>query len=220
MDLDSTRSKEAYSNIIEEFSNGSKQVLVGTQMVTKGLDFDNVKTVAVVNADAVLHYPDFRSAERAFTMIEQVAGRAGRKVRDSIVAVQTMQPGNQVYDFIKRHDYKSFYSNEIEERQRYMYPPFTRLIYIYIKHADPRALDDIASHYATHLRGLFGNRVYGPEEPAIGRIRSLYIRKIMLKFELTVSMDKVKQLLKEARELMFRYPVMKATTLYYDIDPM
>lgn len=220
MDLDSTRSKEAYSTIIDEFSRGKKQLLVGTQMVTKGLDFDNVKTVAVVNADAVLHYPDFRATERAFSMIEQVAGRAGRRVPDSIVAVQTMQPDHQVYDLIKKHDYNAFYEMEIEERKRYLYPPFTRLIYIYLKHADPHALNDIAAHYATHLRGLFGNRVYGPEEPLVGRIQSLYIRKIMLKFELTVSMPKVKQLLREARELMFKYPMMKATTLYYDVDPM
>lgn len=221
MDLDTTRSKEGYENIIDEFSSGRSRILVGTQMVTKGLDFDGVSTVAVLNADTMLNMPDFRASERAFNMLAQVAGRAGRRQVKGIVAMQTRQPGNPIFDFIKRHDYRAFYDYEIEERRRYLYPPFTRLIYVWLRHRDRRDLDEIAVAYVSRLRQLFGNRVFGPEEPAVNRVQSLYLRKVMLKIEVNASMKKVKQILRETYEELrnSRLPAARGVIVSYDVDP-
>lgn len=221
MDLDTTRNKDGYQKIIAEFSRGDAQVLVGTQMVTKGLDFDRVRTVAIVNTDALINQPDFRASERAFNMIGQVAGRAGRRDRQGMVAIQTRQPDNPIFRFITSHDYRGFYETELAERQHFNYPPFTRLIYVYIKHRDPRALDELASAYGARLRQLFGNRVFGPEEPMVGRVQTFYIRKIMLKIEVNASMRKVKQIMRATYEEMHasRMPAVKSAIVYYDVDP-
>ncbi len=199
LDLDTTRNKDSYENIIEDFSRGKSQILVGTQMVTKGLDFGNVSVVGVVNADAIINFPDFRSAERAFNMIEQVAGRAGRKNSEGKVAIQTYSPSHPLFRFLLSHDYHGFYANEIEERRRFNYPPFVRVIYIYIKHKDPVAVGSIANDLASKLRTLLGNRISGPEEPTVARVQTLYIRRIMLKVETNASISKVKQLLNDVR---------------------
>lgn len=222
MDLDTTRNKDGYEQIISDFSKGNAQVLVGTQMVTKGLDFDRVRTVAIVNADAMINQPDFRASERAFNMISQVSGRAGRRDTRGLVLIQTRQPGHPLFEFILNHDYKGFFDEEIEQRQRYNYPPFTRLIYIYLKHRDPRALDELAVAYGRRLRELFGNRVFGPEEPSVGRVQSFYIRKIMLKIEVNASMKKVKDIMRATFEEMHasRMPAVKSAVVYYDVDPM
>lgn len=220
LDLDTTRNKDGYENIIEDFSKRRSQILVGTQMVTKGLDFDGVSLVGVINADSIINFPDFRSNERAFNMLEQVAGRAGRRNTRGIVAVQTTQPSNPILTHLANHDYYGFYEMEIEERQRYNYPPFTRLIYIYLKHRDNDTLTELSVIYSNKLRGLFGTRVFGPEEPMIARIQSLYIRKIMLKIEINASMTKVKNILRNLFETMHEDPRMKGLIIYYDIDPM
>lgn len=220
LDLDTTRNKDGYENIIEEFSKRRSQILVGTQMVTKGLDFDGVSLVGVINADSLINFPDFRSNERAFNMLEQVAGRAGRRNTRGIVAVQTTQPSNPILTHLSNHDYYGFYEMEIEERQRYNYPPFTRLIYIYLKHRDNDTLTELSVIYSNKLRGLFGTRVFGPEEPMIARIQSLYIRKIMLKIEINASMTKVKNILRNLFETMHEDPRMKGLIIYYDVDPM
>lgn len=221
MDLDTTRSKEGYENIIDEFSSGRSSILVGTQMVTKGLDFDGVSTVAVLNADTMLNMPDFRASERAFNMLAQVAGRAGRRQVKGIVAMQTRQPGNPIFDFVRRHDYRAFYDYEIEERRRYLYPPFTRLIYVWLRHRDRRDLDEIAVAYVSRLRQLFGNRVFGPEEPAVNRVQSLYLRKVMLKIEVNASMKKVKQILRDTYEELrnSRLAAARGVIVSYDVDP-
>lgn len=220
MDLDTTRNKDGYESIIEDFSQGKFQILVGTQMVTKGLDFGNVSVVGVVNADAVINFPDFRSSERAFNMIEQVAGRAGRKNSDGKVDIQTYCPSHPLLSYIVAHDYKGFYKHEIEERKRYNYPPFVRVVYIYIKHKDPIAVGTAANELAGRLRVLLGNRVTGPEEPAVGRVQSLYIRRIMLKVEHKASISKVKTLLNEVRIDMTNRGRLSGATVYYDVDPM
>lgn len=220
MDLDTTRNKDGYENLIEDFSKKKSQILVGTQMVTKGLDFDGVSLVGVINADALINYPDFRASERAFNMLEQVAGRAGRRNTQGIVAVQTTNPNHPILHNLVNHDYKSFYSSELEQRQAFNYPPFTRLIYIYLKHRDISTLVELAAIYGNRLRELFGNRVFGPEEPTISRIQSLYIRKIMLKVETNASMKKVKAILRELYENMHQHPRMKGLIVYYDVDPM
>lgn len=221
MDLDSTRNKDGYENIITEFSEGKAQILVGTQMVTKGLDFGGVSVVGVLNADQAINLPDFRSAERAFNMLEQVAGRAGRRGDSKgLVVVQTSQPTHPVIGFLLNHDYLGFYKHELEERRRYNYPPFTRVIDIYLKHRDRTVLTHLADAYGARLRQLFGNRVFGPEEPYVSRIQNFYIRKIMLKVELEASMNKLKQILRQTHEQFMADPAMRQLVVYYDVDPM
>lgn len=222
MDLDTTRNKDGYQNIINDFSQGKAKILIGTQMVTKGLDFEGVSMVGIVNADAMLNQPDFHSSERTFNMIEQVAGRAGRRRTKGHVIIQTRQPNEKIYKYALDHDYEGFFNYEIAQRQRYNYPPFTRIIDIYIKHRDANAVNDVAVIYGRHLRELFGNRVFGPEEPSIGRIQSLYIRKIMLKIEINASMKKVKEILRNLFERLHdaRIQAMRGAVIYYDVDPM
>lgn len=219
MDLDTTRNKDAYENIITDFSRGKAQILVGTQMVTKGLDFDRVSAVGVLNADTLINIPDFRSAERAFNMLEQVAGRAGRRSTRGLVMVQTTQPSHPVINFLRTHDYLGFYNHELEERRRFNYPPFTRIINIYLKHRDEEPLIRASAIYADRLRSLLGNRVFGPDEPHVARIQNLYIRKVMLKVEITASMRKVKELLRGVYNDMLADKTFRGLTLYYDVDP-
>ena len=157
MDLDTTRNKDAYEDIIEDFSSHKTDILVGTQMVTKGLDFERVRVVGVLNADSILNYPDFRSNERAFNMIEQVAGRAGRKNEVGEVYVQTTDPNNQIIEKVKTHDYEGYYVEQIDERQRFAYPPFTKIVNIYLKHKDERMVNSLAVNYVLELRKIFGN---------------------------------------------------------------
>lgn len=221
MDLDTTRNKDGYETIIENFSQRKADILVGTQMVTKGLDFDGVSVVGVVNADAIVNIPDFRSAERAFCMLEQVAGRAGRRGdTPGIVAIQTYTPSHPVFPFLVNHDYCGFYEHEIEERRAFGYPPFTRLIYIYLKHRDVNELTAIAVRYAARLRELFGTRVQGPDAPSVARVQNLHIRRIMLKIETNASMTKVKEILHSLKEEMWNAGAIKGAIIYYDVDPM
>lgn len=220
MDLDTTRNKDGYESIIEDFSAGKSQILVGTQMVTKGLDFGNVSVVGVVNADAVLNFPDFRSAERAFNMIEQVAGRAGRRSGDGRVSIQTYSPSHPLFPYLLTHDYKGFYEYELEERRKFNYPPFVRVIYIYVKHKEPVAVGTIANELASRLRELLGTRVSGPEEPTVGRVQTWYIRRIMLKVETNASISKVKALLNDVRVDMTNRGRLSGASVYYDVDPM
>lgn len=220
MDLDTTRSKDGYEAIIDNFSRGKSQILVGTQMVTKGLDFGRVSVVGVVNADSVINFPDFRSSERAFNMIEQVAGRAGRKNGNGVVAVQTYNPSHPLFGYLVNHDYKGYYQREILEREQYNYPPFARIIYVYIKHKDQAAVSTAAFEFASRLRAMLGNRVSGPDEPYVSRVQNLYIRRIMLKIETKASISKVKSLLNEIRIDMTNRRLLGGTVVYYDVDPM
>lgn len=220
MDLDTTRNKNAYEQIIDDFSGKKADILVGTQMVTKGLDFGGVEVVGVLNADVIINFPDFRSSERAFNMLEQVAGRAGRRSGSKgCVVIQTYQPAHHVLSYVKSHNYEGFYNHEIDQRRHFFYPPYTRVIYLYIKHREPAKLRHIAEEYAAKLHTLFGNRVFGPEEPSVGRVQGLYIRKIMLKIETGASMAKVKELLRNTYISMHSLPHMKGATVYYDVDP-
>lgn len=219
MDLDTTRNKDTYQEIIEEFADKKTDILVGTQMISKGLDFAKVSVVGVANADTLLNFPDFRSNERAFNMLEQVAGRAGRRQEKGSVIIQTTKPEDPVLEFVSNHDYQAFYASEIEERRKYAYPPFTKIINIYIKNKDVRTADRIATQYALELRKVFGNRVLGPEKPFVSRVALWYLQSIMLKVESGASMKKVKQLLHDIYEYMARLPEMKSTVIYYDVDP-
>lgn len=220
MDLDTTRNKDAYEDIIEDFSSHKTDILVGTQMVTKGLDFECVRVVGVLNADSILNYPDFRSNERAFNMIEQVAGRAGRKNEVGEVYVQTTDPNNQIIEKVKTHDYEGYYVEQIDERQRFAYPPFTKIVNIYLKHKDERMVNSLAVNYVLELRKIFGNRVLGPEKPIVGRVANYYIQSIMLKMEANASMRKVKDLLRTVYERVSIDKNMRSAILYYDVDPV
>lgn len=220
MDLDSTRNKHSYEQIIDTFSEGKARVLVGTQMVTKGLDFKDVEVVGVLNADAVLNYPDFRSCERGFNMLEQVSGRAGRSDgRRGRVVVQTYEPQHTILRYVAAHDYEGFYNYEIAQRSKHYYPPFVRVIYIYIKHRDRQTLKQLASKYAERLIQLLGNRVFGPDEPTVARVQNLYIRRIMLKIEVNASITQVKDLLRQTYIDLHSDPAMRQAMLYYDVDP-
>lgn len=220
MDLDTTRNKDSYEEIIEEFSRHETDILVGTQMVSKGLDFAGVRVVGVLNADTMLNYPDFRSNERAFNMIEQVAGRAGRKDEVGEVFIQTTDAKNPIIKHVCAHDYKSYYDMEIAERQQYLYPPFTKIIMISLKHKDERELDHLAVAYTLELRKIFGSRVLGPEKPLVGRVATYYIRTIMLKVEANASMNKVKGLLRQVYETMSADRRMRSLSIHYDVDPV
>lgn len=220
LDRDTTRNKDDYERIIDEFSAGKDKMLVGTQMVTKGLDFGRVSVVGVINADATINQPDFRSAERAFNMLEQVAGRAGRRGDDGVVAIQTYTPSHPLFGFLVRHDYVGFYHHEIEERRLYNYPPFTRIINIYLKHREQGRLHVLAGAYGRRLRELFGNRVFGPEEPHVARIKQMHIMRIMIKIETEASMKKVKHILRETYLEMDAARALNGAQVYYDVDPM
>lgn len=220
MDLDTTRNKNSYENIIDGFSRHNADILVGTQMVTKGLDFNNVSTVAVLSADELINVPDFKSNERAYNMLEQVAGRAGRRNgMESEVIIQTYQPEHYIFPIIQSHDYKAFYNHEIEERRTFSYPPFSHLIYIYLRGKDAVRLAGFAESYATALRRLLGNRVTGPNQPKVSKIKSLYIQKIMLKIEYDAAMSKVRDILKSSYREMASHPDITSVFAYFDVDP-
>ncbi|MCH5231666.1 MAG: primosomal protein N', partial [Muribaculaceae bacterium] len=219
MDLDTTRNKDAYQNIIEDFAGHDTEILVGTQMVSKGLDFGDVATVGVLNADTLLNFPDFRSNERAFNMLEQVAGRAGRRREKGKVLIQTVNPKHEVLTHVKNHDYEGYYANEINERRKYAYPPFTKIINIYLRNKNPQMADKAAVDFTLALRKIFGDRVLGPEKPYISRIASYYIQSIMLKMEVGVSMKKVKDILRQVYASLASTPEMRSSVIHYDVDP-
>lgn len=220
MDLDTTRNKNAYADLVADFSAHKADILVGTQMVTKGLDFGDVGLVIVSGADRLAAYPDFHSTERAFNLISQVSGRAGRR-RDTQgrVLIETRNPDNPVFALAAAHDYLSFYKTEVDERRAFNYPPFTRIIDIYIKHKDSAEATRLANIYAARLRELFGNRVSGPQEPMVSRVKLMYIRKIMLKIEVEASMTKVKEILRNLYIETASSPLTRGLRLYYDVDP-
>lgn len=220
MDLDTTRNKDAYQNIIEDFARHDTEILIGTQMVSKGLDFGDVGSVGVINADTLLNFPDFRSNERAFNMLEQVAGRAGRRKEKGSVLIQTVDPKNLVLHHVRNHDYKAYYENEIAERRRYAYPPFTKIINIYIRNKNHELCNKAALDFTMALRKVFGERVLGPEKPYISRIASYYIQSIMLKMETGVSMKKVKETLRSIYASIANSPEMKSSLVHYDVDPV
>lgn len=220
MDLDTTRNKDAYQEIIEEFDRHETDILVGTQMVSKGLDFGDVTTVGVLNADTLLNFPDFRSNERAFNMLEQVAGRAGRRQEKGTVVIQTVNPDHEVLKYVSSHNYYDYYTAEIGDRSRYAYPPFTKVINIFIKNKDSLVCDRAAVTFAMELRKVFGERVLGPEKPFVSRVATWYLQSIMLKIEADASMKKVKDLLRKIFAGISSLPEIKTSVIYYDVDPV
>lgn len=219
MDLDSTRKKNAYENIIQEFEDGAIDILVGTQMVTKGLDFENVALVGIMNADTLLNFPDFRSHERAFHLMAQVAGRAGRKGNRGKVLIQTSDPYHQVIRKVMDNDYLNMYLDGIYERKNYSYPPYNRLIKITLKHKDRSHLAHSSSLIGKELREIFGARVLGPEFPLIARLRNLFQMEIILKLEEEISLKKVKFNLRENIEMFFKNHPKEKVRVIFDVDP-
>lgn len=220
MDLDTTRTRTAYEKIIEDFQQGKTDILIGTQMVSKGLDFDNVAVVGIINADTLLNYPDFRATERAFQLMAQVAGRAGRKNGQGTVYLQTRMSEAAVIPQIVKNDYATFYDQQLTERMLFHYPPFYRLVYIYMKHRDVHVLEEFSDVIAKRMREIFDNRILGPDLPPVARIKQLYIRKIVLKVENGLSQYKINEVLQNIQQAYCQMPRYKAISMYYDIDPL
>ena len=218
LDLDSTRSKNAYETILNEFENRQINILVGTQMITKGLDFDNVGLVGVLDADMLLNRPDYRAFERAFQLMVQVAGRAGRKNKKGKVIIQTSNPDHWVLERVKEHDYSGFYETEIQERKLFFYPPFYKIIDLTLRNTDELKLNIAAQNLVEKLRPVFKERVVGPEFPLIKRIQNFYIKEIKIKIEKDAPERKVKQKLQEIIDLFYADPANKSTRLSIDVD--
>jgi primosomal protein N' (replication factor Y) len=219
MDLDTTRSRTAYERIISDFQNGDTDILIGTQMVSKGLDFERVSVVGILNADTLLNYPDFRSYERAFQLMAQVAGRAGRKHKQGLVILQTRSPQLPVVQQVVANDYEQLYLDQIAERQLFRYPPFFRLIYVYLKHRKEEVLDQAADLMAAQLRHGLGDRVLGPDKPPVARISALFIKKMVVKVELQASLAKVRDYLHAVQQAILQDERFRSLTVYYDVDP-
>lgn len=220
MDLDTTRTRKAYEQILMDFESGKTDILIGTQMVSKGLDFDRVRIVGILDADGMLNIPDFRSYERAFQMMAQVAGRAGRRGDRGIVFLQTRNPESPVVVQVVDHDYLAHYLWQMQERRLFHYPPFCHLIYVFLKYRQEEPLDRFAHQLAERLRQVFGSRVLGPDAPPVGRVQSLYIRKIVLKVELSASHSKVRAALQNVCLTALRESSCSSIQLYFDVDPL
>ena len=219
MDLDTTRTRSAYEKIIADFEQGKTDILIGTQMVSKGLDFQHVSVVGILNADTMLNYPDFRSYERAYQLMAQVAGRAGRKNKQGLVILQTKSPDLPVIHQVMRNDYEQLYFDQLAERQLFRYPPYYRLIYVYLKHRKPEVLDQAADAMAQHLRTGLGDRVLGPDKPPIARIQTLFIKKMVVKVEQSASMAKVRDYLLAVQRAIIEDERFRSLIVYYDVDP-
>ena len=220
MDLDTTRTRNAYERLITDFSSGRTNLLIGTQMISKGLDFDKVSVVGILNADGMLNQPDFRAFEHAFMMMAQVSGRAGRKGRRGLVILQTKNPDLPVIQQVVRNDFEQFSHELLEERQLFHYPPYYRLIYVYLKHSKDNVVNTAGIELGSRLRQWFGDRVLGPDKPAVARIKTLSIRKLVIKLENGIDMPLVRQYLMMAQQQMLQDKRYASLQVYYDVDPL
>ena len=220
MDLDTTRTRNAYERIISDFSSGRTNLLIGTQMISKGLDFDKVSVVGILNADNLLNYPDFRAFEHAYMMMAQVSGRAGRKGKQGLVILQTKSPNIPLIQQVVHNDYTGFYRTLIAERQQFNYPPYYRLIYVYLKHRSDAVVETAGIEMASRLRQWFSARVIGPDKPSIAKVKSLSIRKVILKLELGINMPDVRKYLALAQQHMLQDKRYSSLQIYYDVDPL
>ena len=219
MDLDTTRSKRGYAQIISAMEHQQVDILIGTQMVTKGLDFEKVSLVGILNADNLFNFPDFRSHERAFQLMEQVSGRAGRKYKKGLVVIQTYSPEHPVITQVLHHDYQAMFNLQIQERQLFKYPPFYRMIQITLKHKDFKTIERAAHELTTTLRTAFGNRVLGPVVPAIARVQNQFIRQILFKFETAASVQAARGTLLDILSDLNAQVAFKSVRISCDVDP-
>lgn len=220
MDLDTTRTRNAYERLISDFSAHKTDILIGTQMVSKGLDFDKVSVVGILNADSMLNYPDFRAYEHAFMMMAQVAGRAGRKGKQGLVILQTKSPQLPVITQVVRNDCEGLFADQLDERQAFCYPPFCHLIYVFLKHRDDAVVASASMRLGDILRGWFGSRVLGPDKPSVSKVKTLNIRKIMLKLENGIDLAKVRLYLRKAQAMMGQDAKYRSVQIYFDVDPL
>lgn len=219
MDLDTTRSRTAYTRLINDFSQGRTNLLIGTQMVTKGLDFDNVSVVGIINADSMMNVPDFRATEHAFMMMAQVSGRAGRKGDRGLVILQTKHPDAAVIRQVVENDYMAMYNDVVEERKMFGYPPFSHVVYVYVKHRDEGTAESAAILLGSYLRQWFGRRILGPDKPAVARVKTLSIRKLVVKLEEGIDLRVAKEYLHKAQAMLLADSRYRLVQMYYDVDP-
>ena len=220
MDLDSTRKKDSYQQIIDDFAAHRVDILIGTQMVTKGLHFNDVSLVAVLQADSLLNMPNFRSYEQAFQMLEQVSGRAGRTGSQGEVMIQTFNPKNPVFEYLKAHDYKGLYQQQIAERELFKYPPYQRLIMLTLRHRDLGRLDSAATLLQQRLQQSFGERVSGVIIPSVTKVSNQWVRQIRLRVETIANIARAKEMLKEHIAWVQKQDSGKGTIILPDVDPM
>lgn len=220
MDLDTTRSRNAYSRIINDFSNGHTDILIGTQMISKGLDFGNVTVVGILNADTMLNYPDFRAYEHAFMMLSQVSGRAGRRGERGLVILQTKNASLPVIQQVVSGDFSTFAHDLLEERRMFHYPPYYHLVYVYLRSKNEITVESAAIELASRLRQQFGERVLGPDKPSVARVKTESIRKIVLKLELGINLALARRCMTEARAALMQDKRYAAMTIFFDVDPL
>lgn len=220
MDLDTTRSRTSYEKIITDFEQGKTDILIGTQMVSKGLDFDHVSVVGILNADTMMNYPDFRSYERAFQLMAQVAGRSGRKNKRGKVILQTKSMDHPIIHQVISNNYEDMVFSQLAERQMFHYPPYYRLVYVYLKNRNASLLEQMARVMTEKLRAIFGTRVCGPADPPVARIQTFYIKKIAIKIEVNAPMKRARELLVQVQREMAEDERFKSLIIYYDVDPM
>lgn len=220
MDLDTTRSRNAYERLIGDFASGRTNVLIGTQMISKGLDFDRVAVVGILDADTMLNYPDFRAYEHAYMMMSQVAGRAGRKGRRGLVLLQTRNRELPVIGQVVHNDWLRFYQDLLEERRAFRYPPFYHLIYIYVRHRQEHLAESAATYMGGLLRQWFGQRVLGPDKPGVSKVKTLHIRKIVLKLENGINLQLVREYLRKAQKQILQDKQYAALQVFFDVDPL
>jgi len=220
MDLDTTRSRTAYEKIISDFSSGKSNLLIGTQMISKGLDFDKVSVVGILDADSIFNMSDFRAYEHAFQMMSQVSGRAGRKGKRGCVILQTKSPDLALVHQVVNNDYQSFYRSQIEERRTFRYPPFCRLIYVYLRHAKDYTVQSASVEMGTRLRHIFGERVLGPDKPAVAKVKNKNIRKLIIKIEPNLQMSQVRDALRITEQALMSDKRYSSLQIYFDVDPL
>jgi primosomal protein N' (replication factor Y) len=220
MDLDTTRSRHSLQNILNNLEEKKIDILVGTQMVAKGLDFADVTVIGIINADSLLKFPDYRANERSFQMLAQVSGRAGRRGKQGKVVIQTYDPKHRVIKQVIDNDYKDLYFTEMSERKSFKYPPFYRLINLDIKHKNPEIVYNQSVYLANELRKHFGDRVIGPQAPLVARIRNFYIQSILLKFEKDAdSINKAKAIIRDTITQFQTTKLSKGSIIQPDVDP-
>ena len=220
MDLDTTRSRNAYERLIGDFASGRTNVLIGTQMISKGLDFDRVSVVGILDADTMLNYPDFRAYEHAFMMMAQVSGRAGRKGKRGHVLLQTKNKDLPVIMQVVNNDFATFYSDLLEERRQFRYPPFYHLVYIYLRHKTESTVESASIYMGSLLRQWFGERVLGPDKPGVSKVKTLHIRKIVLKLENGIDLQRVREYLQRAQKQILQDKQYAALQVFFDVDPL
>jgi primosomal protein N' (replication factor Y) len=220
LDLDTSRSVKAFDSIVGSFQNGEIDILIGTQMVAKGIDFENVGLVGILNADNLLYHPDFRATERAYQMLVQVSGRTGRRSEQGKVLIQTYQPEHPIFPQIVKNDYKAFFAQDMTDRHAFHYPPYVRLMRIMVKHEDNDTCNRTAEILANKLKIQLKSRVLGPDTPSVGKIQNKYIRQILVKIEINASIQQAKEIIRnEIQGIQLQKPYNTAS-IQFDVDPI